>query len=130
MNTQAIAWNYYENSFWDIFDVLVNAALVPLVVRPSPAPAPSLSHELTRLSGFAIQALQATYLVWLLVTGKSAVEHVVAEIAPPPTIFQYAQGPETLIHSQFMAQQQQQPGSFMAQQQQQPGPFMVQHQQY
>ncbi|KAM5536741.1 hypothetical protein V8D89_009580 [Ganoderma adspersum] len=99
MNTQAIAWYYYEDSFWDIVDVLVNAALVPLA------------------------AIQATYVIWLLVRGKSPVEHCVAESAPPPPLqpafFAYQTQPETLIHTQYMAQHQQQPG-----------PYIVQHQQY
>ena len=36
MNTQAIAWYYYKGSFWDIFHVLVNAALVPRMSRLLP----------------------------------------------------------------------------------------------
>ena len=44
MNTQAIAWYYLEDSFWDIVDVLVNAALVPLAVRPTSHPLPSSYH--------------------------------------------------------------------------------------
>ena len=66
-------------------------------------------------------------MVWLLVRGKSPVEHCVAEMAPsllqqPPFFNVYQTQPETLIHTQYVAQQQQHP--------QQAGPYIVQHQQY
>ncbi len=78
----------FANSFWDIFNIFANAALVPLVVRPFDVIRAFRSLKMSTLKclGSALQALQATYLIWLLVRGRSPVEQCVAEIALPPTV--------------------------------------------